>query len=263
MNNNTPEVLDGLLAQMLRRGLPVDYAQRAVAELADHHQDLIEELRAAGQGEPQALAEADRRLGEPRVLISKTVREYQRRYWCGRWPLLTFLLGPIPLLVITWVVASLACLSIVWPLERLGFLGPYQCDGVLSASERGQVYFMQGYYLCVVPAVVAFYFARLAKRAALSWAWVVVAAGVLAMLMVGFECGIPDPVPTMMNADGTTLPADKYFCRMGLPESWNDLWLWFGINHIPCLLPLGIGGLMVWRMKQLSQWEARLAVGDC
>jgi len=260
---HTPEAIDGLLGQLLRCGLPVEYAQRAVEELADHHQDLVEELRAAGHGESQAVAEADRRLGAPRTLVKKTVSAYQRRFWCGRWPLLTFLLGPIPLLVITWVATSLASLCVVWPLVKLGVIGPYQCDGILSASERSQVYFMQGLYLFVIPMAVTLYFARLARRAALSWAWVAVAAGMLAALMISLECGIPDPVPIMMNADGTTLPADRFFCRMGMPASWNDLWLWFGVNHIQCLLPLGIGGLMVVRMWQLSQRAARLAAGDC
>src|SRR5690242_13501922 len=38
---NTPEALNHLVVQLVRRGLPVDYAERAVAEFDDHHRDLL------------------------------------------------------------------------------------------------------------------------------------------------------------------------------------------------------------------------------
>ena len=93
---NTPESLNGMVSDLIRRGLPADYATRAAAEFSDHHRDLVEELQASGLSESQATTEASHRLGDSRTLVKKTVREYQRRFWCGRWPLLMFLFGPIP-----------------------------------------------------------------------------------------------------------------------------------------------------------------------
>ena len=82
---NKPESLSGMVSELIRRGLPAAYAERAVAELVDHRQDLLEELKATGISESQADTETVERLGSPRMLVKKTVREYQRRYWCGRW----------------------------------------------------------------------------------------------------------------------------------------------------------------------------------
>ena len=61
----------------------------------------------AGLDEVAASTEAVRRLGDSRTLVKKTVREYQRRFWCGRWPLLTFLLGPIVFAVLSFVAIVL------------------------------------------------------------------------------------------------------------------------------------------------------------
>jgi hypothetical protein len=260
---NTPRALEGVCAQLLRRGVPTDYAQRAAGELADHHQDLVEELRAAGHDEAQAIVEADRRLGDARTLIKKTLREYQQRYWCGRWPLITFLLGPIPLLILAWVGSSLVLLCIGWQVEKLDVAGPYEPDGVISTGERLVIYVMQGSYLFAVPALVMFGLARLAKRAALHWAWVGVAACVLATSMASIRCGIPDPVPAMLQSDGSTLPADRYFCVLELPDSWSTVWSWFGLEHIQGLLPLAVASVMLLHFRKLADRSARLVLDGC
>ena len=112
MNTSTHEPLEAMVADLIRHGLPADYARRAAAELADHHRDLVEELQASGWTDEHAQSEASRRLGEPHELAKKTVREYQRRYWCGRWPLLTFFLGPIPGLLMVWMITGLSLAGI-------------------------------------------------------------------------------------------------------------------------------------------------------
>src|SRR5262245_40244470 len=107
---NTPESLNGMISELVRRGLPSAYAQRSVAEFADHYRDLVEELQAAGCSEADACAEASRRLGDSHTLIRKTVHAYRRRSWLARWPLVTFLLAPIPALIATWFV----CANLLW-----------------------------------------------------------------------------------------------------------------------------------------------------
>ena len=96
---NTQELHDGFQTELVRRGLPADYASGAAAELADHHRDVVEELRATGLDDSAAETEAAQRLGDRRLLVKKAVREFQRRHWCGRWPLLTFFIGPVVLLI--------------------------------------------------------------------------------------------------------------------------------------------------------------------
>ena len=142
---NTPDALNELYAQLVRRGLPAEYARRAAAELVDHLRDLLDELQAVGMSESQAAAEASHRLGDSRTLVKKTVREYQRRYWCGRWPLITFLLGPIPVLVFTWVVFCFVAFCLLWPLDKLGLdkiglVGPYKPDGVIPGASGWRIW---------------------------------------------------------------------------------------------------------------------------
>src|ERR1700755_1093009 len=100
---NTPESLNGMLPDLIRRGLPSEYAQRAAAEFADHHHDLVEELQATGFSESQAQTEAS-----------------QGRFWSARWPLITFLLAPIPTFIAVWLASGYSILGVIQLLQLTG-----------------------------------------------------------------------------------------------------------------------------------------------
>src|SRR4051812_19847557 len=117
---NTPESLSDMVSDLIRRGLPVDYSERAAAEFTDHYRDLVEELQASGWSESQASVEASQRLGDPRTLAKKTVREYQRRYLCARWPLITFIVAPIPTILAAWLATGYSILGVIKVLGLLG-----------------------------------------------------------------------------------------------------------------------------------------------
>jgi len=253
MNMGTPAALDGLLAQLLRRGLPAEYARRAVAEMADHHQDLVDELRAAGESESQAATEAARRLGEVRTLVKKTVREYQRRYWCGRRPLATFVFGPIPFMILAWLALTLIACCIIWPLEQMGVTANPEVDGIVSPLEYWSTCVAQSMYLLISPALVLLALAWRAKRAAMGSGWGCLSAGILAVFARLFWIGFAGGVRTDM-------PADQGMLMLGLPMLWHAK---EPLYIAQFLLPLGIAGLMTLRMRQLSQRVARLAAGDC
>jgi len=181
---NTQELHDSIASDLASRGLPVAYADRTAAELADHHRDLVEELRAEGTDEPAANREASSRLGDPRSLVKKSVRAYQRRHWCGRWPLLTFLIGPVVMLAAVWIGTGLL-------LYGLGTL--FGADAQTTHPTTTAQYV--GYLLCkswilfLVPAAVIYWLARTASRAAMSRRWTLLAACVLAMVVGSFQDG--------------------------------------------------------------------------
>ncbi|MGD9637418.1 MAG: hypothetical protein AB7U97_29370, partial [Pirellulales bacterium] len=77
MNSVTPVVPEKFATELIRRGLPIDYAQRAAQELAEHRCDVISELELGGMESTTAAQEAARRLGDDRLLVKKTVREFQ------------------------------------------------------------------------------------------------------------------------------------------------------------------------------------------
>ena len=257
MNTSKSAPLENIAADLVRRGLPIEYAERSAAELADHYGDLVVELRATGLSESQATTEATRRLGDARTLVKKTVREYQHRFWCGRWPLLTFLLGPIPLLVVAWVVIILVAFCISWPLQQMGFTVNPITDGVVSPLEYAVTYVAHALFLFLAPAVALMALARLAKKAAMGSGWVCLSASILALLAGSF-------VLHFAYAIRPDMPADQPLLMIGLPML--DSWRWYTRNPVlvaQSLFPLGIAAVLLLRQKQLSLRAQQLVLDDC
>jgi hypothetical protein len=183
MDNITPAAPESLAAELVRRGLPAEYAQRAASEFADHQLDLVNELKLNGIDEIAARAEASRRLGDDRMLVRKTVREYRQRCWCGRWQLLTFLLAPIPALCLLWLGMAAILVGIGSLCDWLGY-ELSQVDGRTSLFERSFVEAMWGVTFLGSPMVVTAWFGRLAYRRGLAVYWAI-AVGVQMALFVG------------------------------------------------------------------------------
>jgi hypothetical protein len=249
---NTPEALNRMVSDLIRRGLPIEYAARAAAELADHHRDLVEELRPTGWSESQMNDEASRRLGDSRALIKKTVKEYQRRYWCARWPLLSFLLGPIPLVIGVSFAINMAAFCIVGPLHLLGYVSGY-ADGIISPAERFQIYVLQAIHLFIAPTIAMLFLSWRARRAALPFLWIAISASTLFLMLVTIRCGIPDPIPTMFASDGKTVPADRYLWVMSVPHSWSELASFITWTHVQALVPFLILAGVAIHAAQLSR----------
>jgi hypothetical protein len=266
---NTPESLNGIVSDLVRRGLPVEYAQRAATELADHHRDLVEELQGTGLDEKQASTEASRRLGDSRALVKKTVREYQRRYWCARWPLLTFLLGPIPILILTYVAFMLALYMVLTPLEKLGLFRQTAPDGIITTAEWLLTLLAIALVGFAGPAVTMFVLARLAKRAALHWKWLVVSACLLGLTVGMVRCGFHEARLQPRTMDGNPVLADQGIMTIGVPilaPTWREAWNWYtyDLQQIcQVLLPLAVVAAICLRAKQLSLHSARLIADGC
>src|SRR5262249_24026769 len=92
--------LDALRSELSRRDLPREYLERVVREIADHQQDIQEELGPS---------DSTRRLGDMRRLADALVAGFRARTFCGRHPLLTFVLAPIPVSIVAWTATGVAC----------------------------------------------------------------------------------------------------------------------------------------------------------
>jgi hypothetical protein len=206
MNNVTPIALEHVAADLVRRGLPVDYAQRAATELADHHCDLVAELHANGIDNTSADAEAWRRLGGVQRFVRKSVNEYQRRHWCGRWPLLSFLLGPVFMLAATWIAIGFAFGAIAYIGQFLGLTS----DGHMDLGELLGGYGMSIGVTVLVPCLIAAYFWRLARRAAMVAAWPLISCLMLGLL-AGQVVVTIDPAKAMMTAGIVYPPSLVWF----------------------------------------------------
>jgi hypothetical protein len=270
MKNSTSDPLEGIALQLVGRGLPVEYADRAAGELADHHRDLVCEFQATGLDESAAAAEATRRLGDTRTLVKRTVREYQRRFWCGRWPLLTFMFGPLVLLMAAWIGTILVLMVVGYTLEAAGC--KHVEDQVISIGERIGTWFVIGWFAFVLPAGVLLQLSRLGARAGLGSGWVLLAAMVLA-LNVGtmqFRLIGSQPSNKIVNAETRQpLPPDRFVVS-------TPLWVFFtSVQHASSfftgnpqqlgqlLLPVIVAGFAVWRNRRwMHRWQRELA-GAC
>src|SRR6266850_859778 len=98
---------DELRSELRRQRLPRAYITRLLAELDDHYEDLLEE-RSTSMGAARKLQlEQDdlrQRLGEPAQLALFAAEKYHARSFWGRHPLVTYLLGPLPLLIAMWIM---------------------------------------------------------------------------------------------------------------------------------------------------------------
>lgn len=262
---NKPESLNGIISDLVRCGLPLDYAERAAAELADHHRDLVDQLRCTGLSESQATTEASRRLGDSRTLVNKTVREYQRRYWCARWRVTTFVLAPIPLLLLLWIATVLVYgLCLILPLKMLGVLGSETPpDGIISTSESLIGGAIQVWFLFAMPALTIFLLARLARRSALAGRWLAISAVILALSALVFTCGYPNADLNHRYLDGRPLPADQFVFTVGLPVPNRVFAIWRLDRIGRMLMPLAFAGIVLWRIQQASVRSAQLLLDGC
>jgi hypothetical protein len=244
MNTVTPQERESFAAELVHRGLPIDFACRVAEELADHQRDLVDELRASGLAESAATAEASRRLGDTREIVNKTVREYRRRYWCGRWPLLAFLIGPPVLVVMSFVAIVLVAYAIFIPLEYLGIRFDQSApDGIVSSGEYAAALVGRVLTLFVGPAVSLMVLGYFARRAAVGPAWICLSTTIMTLTVSCMWCGLAGGVRP-------SFPADQGITMVGLPI--------LRFAHDPmyiaqCLLPLGIGAGMILRMRRHSR----------
>jgi hypothetical protein len=275
MNDSNQNPLNDLAATLIRRGLPTDYSERAAAEIADHHRDLVDELRGHGMSQSSAETEATIRLGDLRTLAKKTVGEYQRRYWCARWPLITFLIAPIPVLIVAWYAAAIALWLVVAALTQLNLTGSSDIDTAISHVPLGVKYAFLASLFLVIPALVVYVFSRLAKRAALAPQLLFVAACILGVFvgMFHWERIGPGSRITMydrqsmheleqpQHADFTmviTLPitnqtsSEVFWRLMTNPGQLSQL-----------LLPVVVAAAATLRARQLALQQSRLALGTC
>ena len=120
-----PPSRDALRTELEQRGLPPAYIERLLGELDDHYNDLLEE-RSSSMGAARKLDfEADdlqKRLGEPTQLAIFAAEQYRARSFWGRHPIVTFVLGPLPLLLISWIVTG--C-TVVWTAEGITYIGEH------------------------------------------------------------------------------------------------------------------------------------------
>jgi hypothetical protein len=187
---------DELRSELRRQGLPQAYIRRLLTELDDHYEDLLEE-RSTSMGAARKLQvpkngrdDLQQRLGEPAQLALFAAEQYHARSFWGRHRWLTFVIGPLPMLAVAWIVTLL---GMTW----MGTGIAYVCEHLFGLSDemtRPQDHLwaqamtmvaVSWFTIVIPPLTVAVLLCRVARRNAVNWRWPIVACTLLA-IVVGF-----------------------------------------------------------------------------
>ena len=248
---NTQELYDELATSLASRGLPVEYAQRTATEMADHHSDLVEELEAAGKSESAALQEADSRFGDRKAIVKKAVREYQSRHWYGRWPILTFVVGPWALLLAIWFASMFLMMTI-------GRLFEPSWDGTTDL-RYADFLLLKAWIVFLAPVLVIYLLAKLSSRAAMARRWTLISATMVAIVVGTMPIMERQSPLTNEATTGSQLieQASRHEIVIGVPFAslYFVDWDWNAVSlSLLCqfLLPVTIAVVFLWRTHQLA-----------
>lgn len=216
-------LLERLRAELIRRGLPIKYVQRTVAELQDHRRDILDEFAGDPSRLPDANQVADGRLGDQGQLADAVVHHYRCRTFWGRHPVLTFIIAPIPTLVLAWLAAFLGIWSLMWLVP----------DDIVHESFGVPLFRMVDFLLIYgVPAAVTALLCRAGYRHALGWPWV--GAACLLVGLLAFSLFTTLEPPTAGPGSG------RY--TVGLAFGWQQFASLLAIQQLTQLLaPLTVG----------------------
>jgi len=184
-----PEIdpIQELGRKLLRRGVPRRHAVRIVQELIEHRDVLEAEGRAAGQSLEAARSAASEKLGDIDELAEELLATRRRSYWCGRHPLISFVLLPLPAFLLLFI--------------GLLFLGA-QVSGVMSWSEHKEslpepnwAAVRVGFYsvLCMAVTITAAFTCYLARRCCCGFKWAVIGCAVVFVHALLFNTGFVQP----------------------------------------------------------------------
>ena len=185
--------LDGLGERLRRRGLPAAYVARLLGEFEDHVEDLLM------QEEPMSKEALTQRIGDIEELAAAAEYEYRQRTIVGRHPVLTFLIAPVPAVLVGWALFVLGSLA-VFGATPLVLGSDFAVDGKPATQwpsamiTLANVLHQAGRFF--PPALVALLFWRLASRSGLSWRWSLAACLLVALLAGAYTSEMQLPLET-------------------------------------------------------------------
>jgi hypothetical protein len=237
------EPLETLRRDLLRRGLPAIYVGRAVQELADHHADVVADDETA-----DAAAAAWRQIGDVAHLGNELVHKYRQQTFAGRHPLLTFVIAPLPAVLLVWA----ATLAIGWHAVFLiaPLVWSWQEGQTVSEMDPRMVWTLLTFHyasLIVPPAASALWFCRLTRKSGRGLVWGAASCVLVALLafVLISDFRLPYEAHQGRLLLGLALP---------LPADWpalNAFGLWQLLRPerqlLQALAPLAVLAIAAWR----------------
>ena len=189
------------------------------------------------------------RLGEPAQLALFAGEQYHARSFWGRHPWVTYLLGPLPLLVAMWVLY----LAAIWIptycigtfCERMGWVtAPESETSANGLLTQAIVLACFTWGLVVLPPLgAALSLCRVYRRNALDWRWPVVGCAVLAILVAAIHVSWRLKTGTGAKEHGMVMFGIVPYTYT--PQA-------FSLISVKFALAMGIGLLLVKRAQRQS-----------
>lgn len=244
-----------LRTELTRRGLPRAYINRLVAELDDHFRDLLEErnslMGAARKLQPELEKNCEQRLGEPAQLAIFAADQYHARTFWGRHPILTYLLGPLPLLVACWIVFGFVCWAFLWGVAIIGAYGFGLSEETFLPQDHLMLQAVCGalftwYAVVFPPLAAALLLCRTYRRNAIDWRWPLAGCALVATVAALFDV-------TFRIATGAS-DAERGLLMLGFNVGSSAHWLF--LTFLPKFaVAIGIAALLIKRAQQILARE--------
>ena len=178
-----------LRSRLLELGCPITQIRRLVQEVVDHREDLKQAALSEGLPAADAEARANARLGDPLALAEQMMVTLRRSTWWGRHSVITFCLLPLLAVPVLWFALLLLQLS-------LGFTLGFGWDTEnLHAAAANPVVFRHLVIVIqcadsIAIALVTLLFCWLARRAAVSFKWLVTACAICSLYALFVQASI-------------------------------------------------------------------------
>lgn len=211
-----PRWLEEIRSTLARQGLPPEYVDRLVQELADHAEDI-------GDADPER-AYPEELLGDPRAIASEAVSAFRSASWGGRHPVLLFVLGPLVIAAVGWGAYLALAIAGIELLTAGGTVRSAMADGLAWGLGMSAG--------LVVPTLSVRWLWGLYRPSGRPLGWYVGACFLLALLAGMFLAELVPPTP----AGGGTV---SFWLRLDLPWPW--------LQSAQFLAPLGLAGLIMAR----------------
>jgi hypothetical protein len=171
-----PNWLEELREQLARRKLPPAYVARLMGELSDHVTDLMEDQMSTDALESRNVFE---RLGAPQDVAQQAAAEYRRRSFCGRHPILIFVVLPVVTLVALFYAELTGLAGLGMVLKSAG--AEWSSDRFSPTAAGGMRLFCTG-SLLVPAALTAMLFAWLGAKTGVPRKWPAITCVFLGLL---------------------------------------------------------------------------------
>lgn len=169
----TSSWLDDVRRELAKRQVDRAYRERLLEELRDHLDDIrCEERNYAMSAEVWNNGSISQRMGKPEVIAAAADRPHVPVRFAQRHPLITFLVTPIPLLIVLWIA---------YFAGAIGLLSGFQSHRDDAWAIRLATIIVHG--VAYVPAILlTSAIAWLAVRSRVKTGWWLTAAGLVALV---------------------------------------------------------------------------------